>query len=65
MAVLQEANSGNIQNAGGATQSDSEADDIKPGGTDISITSQLVQDCRQLDLYTPQDRFDAYKETSG
>jgi hypothetical protein len=49
LGVLQAANTGNAQNAGGLVQDDSEADEIElEGGSRITLTPQLIVDCRQI-----------------
>ncbi len=49
LGVLQTANTGNAQNAGGVVQDDSEADEIElDDGSSITITPQLIVDCRQI-----------------
>src|SRR5919112_2490018 len=49
LAVLQTANTGNAQNAQGVVQDGSEADEVKlEGGSSITITPQLIVDCRQI-----------------
>lgn len=49
LGVLQTANTGNAQNAQGVVQDDSEADEVElEGGSSITITPQLVVDCRQI-----------------
>lgn len=51
VGILQVANTGNAQNAQGVTQFDSEADKIEfEDGSSITITPQLVVDCRQIIL---------------
>jgi hypothetical protein len=51
VGILQVANSGNAQNATGVTQYDSEADEIElENGSRITLTPQLVVDCRQIIL---------------
>jgi hypothetical protein len=51
IGVLQNANTGNSQNQEGAVQDDSEAEDIELGdGSSITVTPQLVVDCRQVIL---------------
>ena len=50
VAVLQGTNTGNLQNAQGATQDNSKADDVDVGGSRLTMTPQLVQDCRQIIL---------------
>jgi LPXTG-motif cell wall-anchored protein len=51
VGILQVANTGNAQNAQGVTQFDSEADEIEfEDGSSITITPQLVVDCRQIIL---------------
>lgn len=56
VAVLQAANSGNLQNGQGVAQYDSETDDIGAGGSKITVTPQLVQDCRQVILQIVEAR---------
>ncbi len=46
-AVLQSANSGNVQNAQGVVQYQSEADDIEFGGSSITIESESAGECTQ------------------
>jgi hypothetical protein len=49
LAVLQTANTGNAQNAQGVVQDGSEADEVElEGGSSITITPQLIVDCRQI-----------------
>jgi hypothetical protein len=49
LAVLQTANTGNAQNAQGVVQDVSEADEVElEGGSSITITPQLIVDCRQI-----------------
>ena len=49
LGVLQAANTGNAQNAQGIIQDDSEADEVElEGGSSITITPQLIVDCRQI-----------------
>ena len=49
LAVLQTANTGNAQNAQGVVQDVSEADEVElEGGGSITITPQLIVDCRQI-----------------
>jgi hypothetical protein len=49
LGVLQTANTGNAQNAGGVVLDDSEADEIElDDGSSITITPQLIVDCRQI-----------------
>ncbi len=48
VAVIQAANTGNAQNAPAFLQYSGEADDFEPGGIEIDISPQLVQDCRQI-----------------
>jgi hypothetical protein len=48
VAVLQAANTGNAQNAPAFLQYSGDADDFEPGGIGITISPQLVQDCRQI-----------------
>jgi hypothetical protein len=49
LGVLQAANTGNAQNAQGAVQDDSEADEVElEGGSSLTITPQLIVDCRQI-----------------
>ena len=51
VGILQVANTGNAQNATGVTQYDSEADEIElEDGSQITLTPQLVVDCRQIIL---------------
>jgi len=51
VGILQVANTGNAQNAQGVTQFDSEAHKIEfEDGSSITITPQLVVDCRQIIL---------------
>jgi hypothetical protein len=51
VGILQVANTGNAQNATGVTQYDSEADEIElENGSQITLTPQLVVDCRQIIL---------------
>ena len=51
VGILQVANTGNAQNATGVTQYDSEADEIElENGSRITLTPQLVVDCRQIIL---------------
>jgi hypothetical protein len=51
IGVLQNANTGNSQNQEGAVQDDSEADEVElEGGSRITVTPELVVDCRQLIL---------------
>jgi hypothetical protein len=51
VGILQVANTGNAQNATGVTQYDSEADEIElENGSRITMTPQLVVDCRQIIL---------------
>ena len=51
IGVLQNANTGNSQNQEGVVQGDSEADDIQlEDGSSITVTPQLVVDCRQVIL---------------
>ena len=51
VGILQVANTGNAQNATGVTQYDSEADEIElEDGSRITLTPQLVVDCRQIIL---------------
>jgi hypothetical protein len=51
VGILQVANTGNAQNATGVTQSDSESDEIElEDGSEITLTPQLVVDCRQIIL---------------
>jgi LPXTG-motif cell wall-anchored protein len=51
VGILQVANTGNAQNATGVTQYDSEADKIElEDGSRITLTPQLVVDCRQIIL---------------
>jgi len=48
IGVLQAANTGNSQNQQGVSQDDSEADEVElEGGSRITITPQLIVDCRQ------------------
>jgi hypothetical protein len=49
LGVLQAANTGNTQNAQGVVQDGSEADEVElEGGSSITITPQLIVDCRQI-----------------
>ncbi len=48
VAVLQAANTGNAQNAPAFLQYSGDADDFEPGGIEIDISPQIVQDCRQI-----------------
>ena len=49
LGVLQAANTGNAQNAQGVVQDGSEADEVElEGGSSITITPQLIVDCRQI-----------------
>jgi hypothetical protein len=49
LAVLQTANTGNAQNTQGGVQDGSEADEVElEGGSSITITPQLIVDCRQI-----------------
>jgi hypothetical protein len=49
LGVLQAANTGNAQNAQGVVQDGSEADEVGlEGGSSITITPQLIVDCRQI-----------------
>ena len=49
LGMLQAANTGNVQNAQGAVQDGSEADEVElEGGSSITITPQLIVDCRQI-----------------
>ena len=49
LAVLQTANTGNAQNTQGVVQDGSEADEVElEGGSSITITPQLIVDCRQI-----------------
>jgi hypothetical protein len=49
LAVLQTANTGNAQNTQGLVQDGSEADEVElEGGSSITITPQLIVDCRQI-----------------
>ncbi len=51
VGILQVANTGNAQNATGITQFDSETDEIElENGSQITLTPQLVVDCRQIIL---------------
>ncbi len=51
VGILQVANTGNAQNATGITQFDSESDEIElEDGSQITLTPQLVVDCRQIIL---------------
>ena len=51
VGILQVANTGNAQNATGVTQYDSEAEEIElEDGSRITLTPQLVVDCRQIIL---------------
>ncbi len=47
VAVLQIADTGNVQNQQGVLQRGSEADDLEADGGESTVTPQLVQDCRQ------------------
>jgi hypothetical protein len=47
VAVLQIADTGNVQNQQGVLQHGSKADDLEADGGEITVTPQLVQDCRQ------------------
>ena len=47
-AVLQSANTGNVQNEQGVIQYNSEADDIEFEGSTIEITPELVNECTQV-----------------
>ncbi len=46
-AVLQQAQSGNVQNVQGTTQYETELDDIEFEGSTITITPELVSECTQ------------------
>ena len=47
--MLQTANTGNAQNTQGVVQDGSEADEVElEGGSSITITPQLIVDCRQI-----------------
>jgi hypothetical protein len=49
LAVLQTANTGNAQNTQGVVQDGSEAGEVElEGGSSITITPQLIVDCRQI-----------------
>jgi hypothetical protein len=48
LGVLQAANTGNSQNAQGVVQDGSEADEVELEGGSITITPQLIVDCRQI-----------------
>jgi hypothetical protein len=49
LGVLQAANTGNAHNAQGVVQDDSEADEVElEGGSNLTITPQLIVDCRQI-----------------
>jgi hypothetical protein len=51
VGILQVANTGNAQNATGITQFDSESDEIElEDGSEITLTPQLIVDCRQIIL---------------
>ncbi len=51
VGILQVANTGNAQNATGITQFDSETDEVElEDGSQITLTPQLVVDCRQIIL---------------
>ena len=51
VGILQVANTGNAQNAAGITQYDSEADEVElEDGSRVTLTPQLVVDCRQIIL---------------
>jgi hypothetical protein len=51
VGILQVANTGNAQNATGINQFDSESDEIEiEDGSRITLTPQLVVDCRQIIL---------------
>jgi outer membrane biosynthesis protein TonB len=51
VGILQVANTGNAQNATGVIQYDSEADEVElEDGSRITLTPQLVVDCRQIIL---------------
>ena len=55
VGILQVANTGNAQNATGVTQYDSESDEIElEDGSEITLTPQLVVDCRQIILQIVQ-----------
>ncbi len=47
-AILQSANTGNVQNEQGVTQYKSEADDIEFEGSTIEITPEAVNECTQV-----------------
>jgi LPXTG-motif cell wall-anchored protein len=47
-AVLQQAQSGNVQNEQGVIQYKSEVDDIEFEGSTITITPELVSECTQV-----------------
>ena len=47
-AILQAAQSGNVQNLQGVTQYASESDDIGLGGSAIEITPEAVNECTQV-----------------
>ena len=46
-AVLQQAQSGNVQNVQGTVQYETEVDDIEFEGSTITITPELVSECTQ------------------
>ena len=46
-AVLQQAQSGNVQNVQGTVQYETEVDDIEFEGSTIPITAELVSECEQ------------------
>ena len=48
LGVLQAANTGNAQNAQGVVQDDSKADEVELEGGSLTITPQLIVDCRQI-----------------
>jgi hypothetical protein len=49
LGVLQTANTGNAQSAQGVLENGSEADEVElEGGSSITITPQLIVDCRQI-----------------
>ena len=51
VGILQVANTGNAQNATGVTQFDSQGDELElEDGSRITLTPQLVVDCRQIIL---------------
>jgi hypothetical protein len=47
-AILQSANTGNVQNEQGVTQYKSEVDDIEFEGSTIEITPEAVNECTQV-----------------